>query len=190
VTAPRDAREARPVRASAHESSALMMPEDANVLGAVFGGAVMALMDKTAAVCAMRHARQQCVTASVDRIDFREPIRVGELVVLKASVNYAGRTSMEVGVRVEAEDLRTGLRRHTNSCYITFVAIDEAGRPTAVPAVLPESREERRRHEAAQLRRARRLEERAAEARHAEAHARTGTEHGTETGPTHPEGID
>ena len=165
-------RPTRPVRASAHESTSLMMPEDANILGAVFGGAVMALMDKTAAVCAMRHARQQCVTVSVDRIDFREPVHVGELLVLKASVNFAGRTSMEVGVRVESEDLRTGRRRHTNSCYITFVAIDESGRPTEVPAVRPESREEQRRYEAAEARRARRLEERAAEAKHAEAHAR------------------
>ncbi len=165
-------RPSRPVRESAHESTSLMMPEDANILGAVFGGAVMALMDKTAAVCAMRHARQQCVTVSVDRIDFREPVHVGELLVLKASVNFAGRTSMEVGVRVESEDLRTGRRRHTNSCYITFVAIDESGRPTEVPAVRPESREEQRRYEAAEARRARRLEERAAEAKHAEAHAR------------------
>lgn len=175
------ARASRPVRASAHESSSLMMPEDANVLGAVFGGAVMALMDKTAAVCAMRHARQQCVTVSVDRIDFREPIHVGELVLLKACVNFAGRTSMEVGVRVEAEDLRTGLRRHTNSCYITFVAVGDDGRPTDVPAILPETRDEQRRFEAAQTRRARRLEERAAEERHAAAHARAAT--------TNPEGV-
>lgn len=153
-------RPALPPRASAHESTALMMPEDANLLGHVFGGVVMALMDKTAVVCAMRHARRQCVTVSVDRIDFREPIHVGELVVLKASVNFAGRTSMEVGVRIEAEDLRTGARRHTNSCYLTFVAIDEAGRPVEVPDVAPESDDERRRWEAARARRARRLEER------------------------------
>lgn len=165
------ARPALPVSASRHESSALMMPEDANLLGNVFGGAVMALMDKTAAVCAMRHARQQCVTVSVDRIEFREPIHVGELVVLKASVNFVGRSSMEIGVRVEAEDLRTGLRRHTNSCYLTFVAIDAAGRPAQVPTIIAESRDERRRYEAAQARRARRLEERAAEAQHTEAHA-------------------
>lgn len=165
-------RPAQPVDASRHESSALMMPEDANLLGHVFGGAVMALMDKTAAVCAMRHARTQCVTVSVDRIDFREPIHVGELVVLKASVNFAGRTSMEIGVRVEAEDLRTGVRRHTNSCYLTFVAIGEDGRPVAVPALVPESSEERRRYEAAQARRKRRLEERDAEALHTAAHAR------------------
>lgn len=165
-------RPAQPVVASRHESSALMMPEDANVLGHVFGGAVMALMDKTAAVCAMRHARVQCVTVSVDRIDFREPIHVGELVVLKASVNFAGRTSMEIGVRVEAEDLRTGVRRHTNSCYLTFVAIGDDGRPIPVPAVLPETSEEQRRFEAAQARRKRRLEERDAEAQHTAAHAR------------------
>jgi acyl-CoA hydrolase len=160
-----------PVSASRHDSSALMMPEDANLLGNVFGGAIMALMDKTAAVCAMRHARQQCVTVSVDRIEFREPIHVGELVVLKASVNFVGRSSMEVGVRVEAEDLRTGLRRHTNSCYLTFVAIDPAGRPAEVPTIVTESRDERRRYEAAEARRARRLEERAAEAAHNQAHA-------------------
>lgn len=164
-------RPARPVSASRQDSSALMMPEDANLLGHVFGGAIMALMDKTAAVCAMRHARQQCVTVSVDRIDFREPIHVGELVVLKASVNFAGRSSMEVGVRVEAEDLRTGNRRHTNSCYLTFVAIDSEGRPSPVPSIIAESQDEQRRFEAAQARRARRLEERAAEERHAKAHA-------------------
>ena len=160
-----------PVSASRHDSSALMMPEDANLLGNVFGGAIMALMDKTAVVCAMRHARQQCVTVSVDRIEFRAPIHVGELVVLKASVNFAGRSSMEVGVRVEAEDLRTGLRRHTNSCYLTFVATDAAGRPAEVPMIVAESRDERRRYEAAQARRARRLEERAAEAAQSRAYA-------------------
>ncbi len=164
-------RPALPVSASRHDSSALMMPEDANLLGHVFGGVIMALMDKTAVVCAMRHARQPCVTVSVDRIDFREPIHVGELVVLKASVNFAGRSSMEIGVRVEAEDLRTGNRRHTNSCYLTFVAIDDAGRPAPVPSIIAESQDEKRRYEAAQARRARRLEERAAEERHATAHA-------------------
>lgn len=164
-------RPALPVSASRQDSSALMMPQDANLLGNVFGGAIMALMDKTAAVCAMRHARRQCVTVSVDRIDFREPIHVGELVVLKASVNFAGRSSMEVGVRVEAEDLRTGNRRHTNSCYLTFVAIDDDGRPAPVPPLIAESQDEKRRYEAAQARRARRLEERAAEERHAKDHA-------------------
>jgi acyl-CoA hydrolase len=140
-----------------------MMPQDANILGHVFGGAILALMDKCAAVAAFRHSRSNCVTASIDRVDFREPVHVGDLVILRASVNFAGRTSMEVGVRVEAEDLLTGRRRHTNSCYLTFVAIDRNGRPVAVPPVIPETEDEKRRHGHAQDRRKRRLEERKAE---------------------------
>jgi acyl-CoA hydrolase len=116
-------------------------------------------------VAAIRHARRTCVTASIDRVDFREPIHVGDLVVMRASVNYVGRTSMEVGVRVEAEDLFTGERRHTNSCYLTFVAVDATGRPVEVPALRPESADELRRHAAASERRRRRLEERQAEER-------------------------
>ena len=139
------------------------MPQDANVLGHVFGGAIMSIMDKCAAVAAIRHARRACVTASVDRIDFREPVRVGDLVVMRASVNFAGRTSMEVGVRVETEDMISGVRRHTNSCYLTFVAVDRSGRPVTVPQVVPETDEEKRRFEAAKERRRRRLEERNAE---------------------------
>ena len=150
----------RPCRESQHQTSELMMPQDANILGHVFGGAILALMDKCAAVAAFRHARSNCVTASIDRVDFKEPIHVGDLVVMKASVNFAGRSSMEVGVRVEAEDLLTGRRRHTNSCYLTFVAIDRNGRPVEVPSVIPETDDERRRFDAAQARRKRRLEER------------------------------
>lgn len=155
----------RSVRESQHESSSLMLPEDANNLGNVFGGVIMALVDKTAAVAAMRHARSTCVTASIDRVDFREPIHLGDLVVLKASVNYVGRTSMEIGVRVEAEDLIKGIRRHTNSCYLTFVATDDAGCPREVPEIIPETDAERRRYAAAKDRRRRRLEERDAEGR-------------------------
>jgi acyl-CoA hydrolase len=103
------------------------------------------------------------VTASVDRVDFREPIHLGDLVIMRCSVNYVGRTSMEVGVRVEAEDLQTGNRRHTNSCYLTFVAIDRNGRPIEVPRLVPETEDEIRRFEAAKARRQRRLEERNAE---------------------------
>ncbi|MHB1311771.1 MAG: acyl-CoA thioesterase [Gemmatimonadaceae bacterium] len=158
-------RPVRRVRDSAHESSALMMPQDANLLGNVFGGVVLAMMDKTAAVCAFRHARAVCVTASIDRVDFREPIHVGELLLMKASVNFAGRTSMEVGVRVDAEDLLTGSRRHTNSCYLTFVAVDGNGHPVGIPGLAPETPDERRRYEAARARRARRLDEREQEAR-------------------------
>jgi acyl-CoA hydrolase len=109
------------------------------------------------------------VTVSIDRVDFREPIHTGDLVVMKASVNYVGRTSMEVGVRVEAEDLLTGVRRHTNSCYLTFVAVDRNGRPVEVPEIRPETPDEQRRFDAARERRRRRLEERQAEeAREAE----------------------
>lgn len=155
----------RTVRESQHESSAFMLPQDANNLGNVFGGVVMALVDKTAAVAAIRHARSTCVTASIDRVDFREPIHLGDLVILKASVNYVGRTSMEVGVRVESEELISGVRRHTNSCYLTFVAVDNHGHPREVPLLVPETESEKRRYAAAQDRRRRRLEERDAESK-------------------------
>ena len=160
---------ARTPRDSQHETSELMMPHDANVLGHVFGGVILSMMDKAAAVAAFRHARAACVTVSIDRVDFREPIHVGDLVVMKASVNYVGRTSMEVGVRVESEDMISGRRRHTNSCYLTFVAIDRNGRPIEVPALRPETPDELRRHAAAKERRRRRLEERNAEAQGSEA---------------------
>jgi acyl-CoA hydrolase len=140
-----------------------MMPQDANNLGHVFGGVILSMMDKTAAIAAFRHSRSSVVTASIDRVDFREPIHLGDLVVMKASVNFVGRTSMEVGVRVEAEELLTGHRRHTNSCYMTFVAVDREGRPVPVPALIPETPDEKRRFEAAKERRARRLEERVRE---------------------------
>ena len=156
---------ARSPRESQHETSELMMPQHANVLGHVFGGVILAMMDTAAAVAAFRHARNNCVTVSIDRVDFREPIHVGDLVVMKASVNYVGRTSLEVGVRVEAEEMTTGHRRHTNSCYLTFVAIDRNGRPIDVPPLRPETADEIRRHDAAKERRRRRLEERDAERR-------------------------
>jgi uncharacterized protein (TIGR00369 family) len=132
----------------------LMMPSMANNRGNVFGGVILSLVDKAGAVSAIRHAGGPCVTVSVDRIDFREPIHLGELVIAKASVNFVGKTSMEVGVRVEAEHVPSGKRRHTNSCYLTFVAIDERGRPRQVAPMAPESADEKRRHEAAKTRRA------------------------------------
>lgn len=153
----------RTVRETQHETSQLMMPQHSNNLDHVFGGVILAMMDTASAVSAIRHARSNCVTVSVDRVDFREPIHLGDLVIMKCSVNYVGRTSMEVGVRVEAENLQTGVRRHTNSCYLTFVAIDRNGRPIAVPPLLPETEEETRRFEAAKARRRRRLEERTME---------------------------
>lgn len=142
------------------------MPGHANNLGHVFGGVVLAMMDTTAAVAAIRHSRSSCVTASIDRVDFREPIHLGDLVIMKASVNHVGRTSMEIGVRVEAEDLQSGNRRHTNSCYLTFVAVDRNGRPIEVPELKPETPDELRRHQAAVERRRRRLEERVQEEKH------------------------
>ena len=159
-------RATRRVQESQHETSEIMMPGHANNLGHVFGGVVLAMIDKTAAVAAIRHSRSACVTASIDRVDFREPIHLGDLVVLKASVNYVGRTSMEVGVRVEAEDLQSGNRRHTNSCYLTFVAVDRNGRPIEVPELKAETPEEVRRFQAAVERRRRRLEEREQEEKH------------------------
>lgn len=153
----------RTVRETQHETSQLMMPQHSNNLDHVFGGVILAMMDTASAVSAIRHARSNCVTVSVDRVDFREPIHLGDLVIMKCSVNYVGRTSMEVGVRVEAENLQTGVRRHTNSCYLTFVAIDRNGRPIGVPPLLPETEEEKRRFEAAKDRRRRRLEERTME---------------------------
>lgn len=138
-------RPSRPAKESMHETSALMMPGDSNNLGHVFGGVILAHMDKAAAVSALRHARNPVVTLSIDRVDFREPIHVGDLVVLKTAVNFVGRTSMEVGVRVECEDLVTGLRRHTNTAFLTFVSIDRNGRPVEVPSLVAETDEEKRR---------------------------------------------
>ena len=157
----------RTVRESQHETSALMMPLDENARGHVFGGAILAMMDKAAAVCAIRHARASCVTVSVDRVDFREPILVGDLVIMKASVNFVGRTSMEIGVRIEAENMLTGVRRHTNSCYVTYVALDREGRPLEVPSLVCETAAEKRRFAAGAERRRRRMEEREAEKEHA-----------------------
>lgn len=151
---------ARPVSASTAVMSELMMPTMANNLGNVFGGVILSLVDRVAAVTAIRHARQTCVTVSFDRVVFHEPIHLGELVTAKASVNFVGRTSLEVGVSIEAENLMSGVRRHTNSCYVTFVAIDARGKPVPVPPVVPETDEQRRRFEAAKARRAGRLAER------------------------------
>ena len=150
----------RPVSESQATMSELMMPHMANVLGNVFGGVILSLVDRVGAVAAIRHTRQSCVTVSMDRVVFHEPIHVGELVTAKASVNFVGRSSMEVGVYVEAENLVTGERRHTNSCYITYVAIDGNGKPVAVPKLKPDTEDERRRFEDAKSRRAARLAER------------------------------
>jgi uncharacterized protein (TIGR00369 family) len=138
--------------------SELMMPNQVNNLGHVFGGVVLSMVDRAAAVAAMRHAGRVAVTASIDRVDFREPIWAGELVTCTARVNYVGRTSMEIEVNVCAENLLSGTRRLTTTCYMTFVALDENDRPVAVPPVELETADDRRRHHEAELRRAARLD--------------------------------
>lgn len=127
----------------------VMSPMDANIAGNVHGGNIMKLADTAAAVVAMRHSGCNVVTASVDRFDFHAPVYVGNLVTLKASLNYVGWSSMEVGVRVEAEDLHAGKKTHTNSCYFTMVALDGKGRPTQVPRLVLDTDEDRRRNEEA-----------------------------------------
>jgi uncharacterized protein (TIGR00369 family) len=145
--------EPRPPSASEGSVSELMMPQHVNNLGHVFGGVVLSMVDRAAAVVAMRHAGQECVTVSIDRVDFIEPIFAGELVICYARVTYVGRTSMEVGVRVLAENLFTGISRQTNSCFLTFVAIDQHGRPVPVRPLELETDEDRRRFEEGERRR-------------------------------------
>jgi acyl-CoA hydrolase len=137
--------------------SQLMQPLDANFQGTIHGGIIMRLIDEAAGVAAYRYCRRRVVTAHIDSIDFHHPVRIGNVVTLKASVNYAGRSSMEIGVRVESEDLATGDVTHTNSAYLVFVALDQNGRPTEVPELVPETDEEQRRYREAKERRERRL---------------------------------
>ncbi len=135
-----------------------MLPSDANPFGNVHGGAIMRLIDSAAGACAGRHARERVVTARIDELSFLAPVYVGDLVYAKASVNDVGRTSMEVGVRVEAENVRTGAIVHVSSAYLVFVAIDEQGRPMPVPPLVAETPDEKRRQAAARARRASRLQ--------------------------------
>jgi len=131
-----------------------MLPSDANPYGNVHGGEVMKLIDSVAGAAATRHARARVVTARIDELSFLAPVYVGQLVTAKASVNHVGRTSMEVGVRVEAEDMLTGKVVHVASAYLVFVATDEQGRPIPLPPLIAETEEERRRMRAAEQRRA------------------------------------
>ena len=149
--------EGKPVRESAYEYSELALPNDANGLGNVLGGKVMHLVDLAGAITGMRHARRPVVTASVDSFTFLQPVHIGELMILQASVNRVFRTSMEVGVKVMTERLLTGERRHTCSAYLTFVALDEQGKATPIPPVIPETEAERRRYRGAAERREARL---------------------------------
>ena len=153
------------IKESAVVTSIVMMPEDANPAGNVHGGVIMKHVDETAGVVAFRHTRRNSVTASIDRLTFHYPVFVGDLLTLRASINLAGRTSMEIGVRIEAENLLTGEVRHTASAYLTFVSLDKGGRPAEIPPLILETEEENRRNREALARRQTRLAERTREAK-------------------------
>ncbi len=149
--------EGRPVRESISEYVELALPNDTNALGTLLGGKVMHIADVAGALAAMRHSRCTVVTASVDNMTFLHPVRVGELVIARSSVNRVFRTSMEVGVKIWVEDLLTGEQLHTSSAYLTFVAIDAHGGRVPVAEVIPETEEEKRRYTEAGKRRTQRL---------------------------------
>ena len=144
----------------AHQLSmtVLMTPDMANFSGKVHGGAVLKLLDQVAYACASRYAQRYVVTLSVDQVMFRQPIQVGELVTFLASVNHTGTSSMEIGIKVVTENIRSHAVRHANSCFFTMVAVDDDGQPVAVAPRVPETPDEVRRHEAAQVRKALRRE--------------------------------
>jgi len=145
------------VAASAAEMVEVVLPNDANPLGNLLGGRVMHLMDIAGAISAHRHARSQVVTVAVDNLDFLYPIRVGEMVVLRACITRAFRTSMEAEVRVYREDYLTGARQQTSSAFLTYVAVDSQGKPQEIPPLIPRTAEEKRRYREALRRRRRRL---------------------------------
>jgi uncharacterized protein (TIGR00369 family) len=136
-----------------------MTHQDANLAGNVHGGVILRNIDNTAGIVASRHANANAVTASIDRVDFHSPVYVGDLLRLLASVNHAGRTSMEIGVRVEAENFMTGEIRHTATAYLSFVALDAKGKPSQVPQLILETEVEKRRNAGAHRRRELRLKE-------------------------------
>ena len=136
----------------------LILPNDTNNLNTVFGGKVMQYMDLCAAMSAYKFARTAVVTASVDRLDFLAPARVGDMLILKSSVNYSHNTSMEIGVRIDAENVKTGKTRHTASAYLTFVSLDENGKPQKVSNIIPESTDEKRRYDEGKERHLQRIE--------------------------------
>ena len=152
--------EAKKVSESAVIMAQVMNPQDANPAGNVHGGVIMKMIDSAAGAVGARHARGNVVTASIDRLDFHHPVYVGDLLTIRASLNMVGRTSMEVGVRVEAETLRTGERRHTSSAYLTMVALGSDGRPIELPPLIIETDDQVRRNNEAKARKRMRLEER------------------------------
>jgi uncharacterized protein (TIGR00369 family) len=142
----------------------MMLPQDANPSGNVHGGVIMKLIDSAAGVVAIRHARSNVVTASIDRLDFHHPVYVGDLVTLEAQLNWVGSSSMEIGVRAESEDLVKDVIRHVATAYLTFVALDENGRPQKIPPLNPQTQDERKRFQMAEARREDRLRQKKREA--------------------------
>ncbi|MEK6753363.1 MAG: acyl-CoA thioesterase [Chloroflexota bacterium] len=144
----------KPTRVSRVTLSQLMHPEHANLLGNVHGGWIMKLVDEAGALACMRHAQKKVVTVAIDSMTFRQPIRIGDLIILNAEVTYTGKTSMEAEVQVVAENPVTGERTHTNTAYLVYVALDDEGRPTHVPGLATETDEEKARMEQAKKRQA------------------------------------
>ena len=149
----------KPISASRVTLSQLMNLEHANLLGNVHGGSIMKLADEAGALACMRHSQKKVVTVAIDSMTFRQPIRLGDLIILNAEVSYAGRTSMEAEVHVLAENPITGERTHTNTAYLVYVALDDSGRPSSVPPLKAETEEEELKMEKAKERQQRRLEQ-------------------------------
>lgn len=147
---------AKPVADSQIVMARTMQPPEANVWGNVHGGSILRLVDEAGGAVAIRHSRSRCVTVAMDSMTFKEPVYIGDLLTISACLSYVGRTSMEVEARIEAEDLRTGIRRHAGTSYLIYVAIDDLGRPTPVPPLILRTDEERRRWKDAEERRSRR----------------------------------
>jgi acyl-CoA hydrolase len=155
-----DSLPAKPIHASHITIAQLMQPEHANNLGNVHGGWIMKLVDEAGALACMRHSQRRVVTVAIDSMVFRQPIKISDLVILNAEVTYAGHTSMEVQVEVQAENPLTGERTHTNTAYLVYVALNDEGKPTSVPPLRAETEEEKRKMQEAQERQARRLGQR------------------------------
>lgn len=143
----------KPVSETHVEMTEIVLPNDANILGNILGGKVMHMIDIACAVAAHRHCRRPVVTAAMDSLDFRHPIKIGELIIIRASVNRVFKTSMECGAKVFSENLGTGERKHTSTAYLTFVALDENKKPMHVSPVVPETEDEKRRWKGAEIRR-------------------------------------
>lgn len=152
--------EGKPVSQSSAEFNHLVLPPDTNWIGTIFGGRIMEWSDIAGSIVASRHARQVVVTAAMDEMQFLSPVKLGDIVILKTSVNFTHNTSMEIGVRIEAENPLTGERTHTSSAYLTFVALNANGKPIEVPPVIPVTSEEKRRFEEGRKRREERIKRR------------------------------